>query len=141
MILEIENKIIDDVQTFYATQNVDISISSDFEEYPEEFPALMIRQISCSAYQRTQDDALEPHHYRVVFRLNTFSNKTTGAKTEVKRLMELNDRAMTSCKFTLTQSEITTNFDRSITMGTQAYTAIIGTPQTIGGDEVYQMYR
>lgn len=141
MILDIENKIIDDVQTFFSDREVSVNISSEFDDYPEEFPALMIRQTGSSVYTPTQDDDLTPHHWRVTFQLDIFSNKTSGAKSEVKRLMGLADEAMQSLKFTLTSSDITTNYDRTITRGTQVYRAIVGEPRTIDGNSVYQMYR
>lgn len=141
MILDIENKIIDDVQTFFANKSVQVNISSEFEDYPEDFPALMIRQIGSAVYTLTQDDDLTPHHWRVTFQLDTFSNKTSGAKSEVKKLMGLADEAMQALKFTLTSSDISTNFDRTITRGTQVYRAIVGEPKTVGNKQIYQMYR
>lgn len=141
MILNIENKIIDYVQTFFAGRGISVNISSEFDDYPEEFPALMIWQTGSSVYTQSQDDALIPHHWRVTIQLDTFSNKTSGAKSEVKNLMSVADEAMEALKFTLTKSDITTNYDRSIVRGRQTYRAIVGEPRTIDGDLVYQMYR
>ena len=142
MILDIENKIIDHVETFYSNQEESAFITSEYADIPEEFPAVMIQQTECSVYEQSQDESLAPHHFRVTFRIDSFSNKGSGlAKSEVKKLMELNDQAMQACKFTLTRSEIMTNFDRTITRGTQIFKAIVGAPKTVGYDQVYQMYR
>lgn len=138
---DFENKIIDEVQNFYTNAGVTALISSEFDDYPEEFPAIQIRQTGASAYVRTQDDSLDPHHFTVTFQIDTFSNKTSGAKSEVKALMKLNNEAMQAMKFTLTSSDIYTNFDRTITRGTQNYRVLVGAPKEVGDDAVYQLYR
>lgn len=138
---DFENRIIDAVQAFYESHGVSASISSEYNDFPEEFPAVQVRQTGASVYVRTQDESLEPHHFTVTFQIDTFSNKIGTSKSEVKELMKLNNQAMQSMKFTLTSSDVYTNFDRTITRGTQNYRVLVGAPKEVGDDVVYQLYR
>ena len=136
--IDIENKVIDTISEAFSGV---ADVSSTFVESPASFPWVYIAQISNDGYSRSYDNDLKDHHARVVFRLEYYSAKPNGAKQEVKDLMQVGDTAMQGMKFRRTSSGFVPDWDRTITRGYADYTAVVGEPQEIGDNVVYQMYR
>lgn len=136
--IDIENKVIDTIsQAFDGVAKV----SSVFVESPDEFPWVYIREITNTGYARSYDNRLCDHHAYVTFRIEYYSALDSGAKQEVKRLMQIGDVAMQSMKFRRTASNLVPNWDRTISRGCADYSAVVGEPHDIDGDTVFQMYR
>lgn len=134
--IDIENKVIDTVSR--AFDGV-AEVSSVYS--PSGFPFVYVREVSNISYQRSEDNALHDHHVRVTFRVECFSELENGAKQEVKALIQIADQTMMGMKFRRTAYGLIPNWDRSITRGYADYVAVVGEPQEIDGNTVFQMYR
>lgn len=134
--IDIENKVIDTVSK--AFDGV-AEVSSVYS--PSSFPFVYVRQVSNVAYFRSYDNALHEHHARVIFRIECYSELEEGAKQQVKALMQIADQTMQDMKFRRSSYGLIPNWDRAITRGYADYSALVGEPQEIGGDTVFQMYR
>lgn len=136
--IDIENYVITQLNNAYSGV---ATVSSVFTEEPESFPWVYARQISNAAVKRYSDDRLHAHAVNITIRIECYSALTSGAKQEVKNLLQIGDECMQNMKFTCTASNIIPNYDRSVTRGYADYTAMVWEPQEIDGDTVYQMYR
>lgn len=134
--VDIENKIIDTLaNAFDGVAEVSSVYSSS------NFPLVYVREVSNVGYPRSYDNDLHEHHAKVVIRVEYFSDLVSGAKQEVKAMMQIGDLTMQGMKFRRTSYGLIPNYDRSITRGYADYTAVVGEPREIDGDTVYQIYR
>ena len=136
--IDIENKVIDTISQAFSGV---ATVSSVYVESPATFPWVYARQMSNVGYTRSYDNELRDHHVRVTFRLEYFSAKESGAKQEVKAMMQIGDNCMQGMKFRRTASGLIPNWDRTITRGYADYSAVVGEPTEVGGDTVFQIYR
>lgn len=136
--IDIENKVIDTITEAFSGV---ADVSSVFVESRSKFPWVYIRQTANDGYSWSYDNDLREHHAYVSFRLEYYSNNPTGAKQEVKDLMQIGDEAMQGMKFRRDSSGLISNIDRAVTRGYADYHAVVGEPQQIGGNSVYQIYR
>lgn len=137
----IENKVIDTIQTALLSASISATVTSEFDPSPAEFPHVYARETGNSTYRRTQDTSLLEHHATVRFRVEVFSNKTSGGKEEVKTILNVIDLAMQNMKFTRTSSNFIPNYDRTITRAYADYTAVVQEGVGKDGNTVFQMYR
>lgn len=136
--IDIENKIIDTLAE--AFEGV-ATVSSVYVESPASFPWVYARVISNVGYARSYDNDLHEHHARVTVRIEHYSALKSGAKQEVKAMMQISDICMQGIKFRRTDYGLIPNYDRTITRGFADYTAVVGEPREEGNDTVYQIYR
>lgn len=136
--IDIENKIIDMLTT--AFEGV-AKVSGTYTESPSEFPWVYAREISNTGYNRSYDNDLHEHHANVTFRIEYYSAKQSGAKQEIKAMMQIGDTAMQDIKFRRTSFSFIPNWDRSITRAVADYRAVVGEGREVGNDVVFQIYR
>lgn len=144
--IDIENIVINTVCEALADAEITADVSSVYKEVPEEFPHIYIRQTESATLRKTQDTSLREHHASIRFRLEYFSNKTSGAREEIKRIAGVCDLAMQDMKFTRVAFDFIPNYDRTIQRAYSDYTAIVQEGVTTGqGTEnektTFQMYR
>ena len=136
--IDIENYVINQLSTAF-TGTADVT--GVFVEEPESFPCVYAHEVSNSTVSWVADESLNEHAAKVTIRLEYYSALVSGAKQQIKEMMEIGDTTMSSMKFTRTSSSIIPNYDRSVVRGYADYTAIVGEPKTVGDDLIYQMYR
>lgn len=136
--IDIENIVINALDSAFTGV---ADVSSVFVEEPEKLPWVYVRETKNTTLKRMSDESLYEHFVTVAYRIEYYSNKTHGAKQEVKDLMQIGDIAMQSMKFTRTGSGLIPNYNRAITRGYADYTAVVREPQDVDGNTVYQMFR
>ena len=100
---------------------------------PAKFPCLTLVEIDNATYERSQDADLTEHHATIVYEVNAYSNKTSGAKQECKAIMALVDTEMQKMGFTRLFCNQTKNLDNKIYRMTARYRGVIS--------EDYRIYR
>ena len=140
--IDVENLVIDTIsKALEASAYSNTLLVSDYTDTPSSFPCVSVIESDNYTYQRTQDNDLKEHHTNVMYEVNVYSNKTSGSKTEAKKILEIVDSAFQNIKFTRTIKQPIPNKDKTIYRIVARYTAVIGEAQTIDGNEVYQVYR
>ena len=139
--IDIENKVIDTIQTALTAAGISATVTSEYVESPSEFPHVYARETSNTTYRRSQDTSLREHHANVRYRVEVFSNKSVGAKEEVKSIQEVADLAMQDMKFTRVSMSFIPNYDRSIVRAYADYAAIVREGVDEDGNTVHYMYR
>lgn len=92
---------------------------------PAKFPCLTLVEDDNATYEKTQDTALTEHHATIMYTVNCYSNKTSGAKQECKAIMELVDAQMWKMGFTRMFCNQSKNMDSKIYRMTARYRAVI----------------
>lgn len=100
---------------------------------PAKFPCLTLVEDDNATYEKSLDVALTEHHATVMYTVNAYSNKTSGAKQECKAIMALVDEQMQQMGFTRLFCNQVKNADTKIYRMTARYQGIIS--------EDYRVYR
>lgn len=139
--VEVENLVIDTIKNRLISEGLTVSISSVGERTPSTFPAVSIYEADNYSYRKTQDDVSREHHASLMYSVNVYSNKKSGAKQEAKQIFAIVDDELQSFKFTRTSMFPDANQDKSIYRIVARYEAVVAQGQEIGGDTIYQVYR
>lgn len=139
--IDIENIVINTIYAALTDAGISAEVSSVYKDTPETFPHVYARQIDNATLRSTQDTSLLEHHASVRFRVDVFSNKSVGAKEEVKTIANVVDLAMQTMKFTRAAFNFIPNYDRTVVRAYADYTAIVGEGRDVNGVTVHQMYR
>lgn len=140
--IDVENLVIDTIsKALKASAYSNTLLVSDYTDAPSSFPCVSVIESDNYTYRRTQDDDLKEHHTNVMYEVNVYSNKTSGAKTEAKKIMEIVDSTFQNIKFTRTVKQAIPNRDKSVYRIVARYEAVIGEGFKQGNDTIYQVYR
>lgn len=100
---------------------------------PARFPCMTIWEADNSTYMNSLDSEMTEHHATLMYEVNVYSNKISGAKQEAKAIMALIDAQMLEMGFTRTFCNPMKNQETKIYRITARYTGVI--------DENYRIYR
>ena len=140
--IDVENLVIDTIsKALKASAYSNTLLVSDYTDSPSSFPCVSVIEMDNYTYRKTQDDDLKEHHTNVMYEVNVYSNKTSGSKSEAKKIMEVVDTAFQNIKFTRTVKQAIPNRDKSIYRIVARYEAVIGEGFKQGDDTIYQVYR
>lgn len=140
--IDIENLVIDKIsKALQASAYSNTFVTSEYTDSPSSFPCVSVVEADNYTYRKTQDDDLKEHHVNVMYEVNVYSNKTKASKTEAKKIANIVDDTFQNNKFTRTFKYGIPNKDKTIYRIIMRFEAVIGEPQTIGQDTIYQVYR
>ena len=92
---------------------------------PAKFPCLTLVEDDNATYEKSQDTDLTEHHATVMYTVNCYSNKTSGAKQECKAIMALVDEQMQQMGFTRLFCNQIKNADTKIYRMTARYRGVV----------------
>ena len=123
--IDVENLVIDTIsKAIGASAYSNTLVVSDYTDTPSNFPCVSV---------------IEADNY--TYEVNVYSNKTKGAKSEAKAILEIVDTAFQNIKFTRTFKNNIPNKDKTIYRIVARYEAVIGEGFTSGNDTIYPVYR
>ena len=131
--IDIENVVYNRVATAFSNSYPNGSSYGEATETPAKFPCLTLTEQDNSTYTGSLDAEMKEHDAWVMYDLNVYSNKVSGAKQECKAIMALADSEMLSMGFTRMYCNPTKNFDSRIYRMTARYRAVVS--------EHYRIYR
>lgn len=139
--IDIENYVITTIKSALAATFPSAAVYGVYIEAPSVFPCVCIVEDDNYTYTPSQDNDLVEHHANVMYSVNVYSNKKTGAKEEAKAIFDVVDLALQDMKFTRKVRSQIPNVDRTIYRVVGRYSAVVQEPQIEGGNTVYQIYR
>ena len=139
--IDIENIVFDTIAAALRAAYQDISIYGEDIDVPAKFPAVAIRQIDNTTYQKTQDGSLRENHAQITFGADVYSALTRGSKSRAKAIMNTVDETMQGMRFTRIMMSPVPNMSRGIYRISARYTAVVAAGETSGNNTVYQIYR
>lgn len=139
--INIENKVFNDIAQMLRTKYSGISVIGEYVESPSTFPCVTIVEDDNSTYLNSRDDSNVEHHANVMYSVNVYSNLVKGKKSQAKEIANDIDNAMMGMKFTRNMMSQVPNIDRTIYRITARYTAVVEEGKDIDGNEVHRIYR
>lgn len=97
--IDIETAVFSRVAAAYDAGFPDGSRYGEPNDTPAKFPCMTLVEDDNATYQRSLDADLREHHATVMYTVNAYSNKVSGAKQECKAIMALVDEQMQSMGF------------------------------------------
>nr|DAR40325.1 MAG TPA: hypothetical protein [Caudoviricetes sp.] len=131
--IDVESTIFNRVAEKFSEAYPGGSRYGEYVSSPTQFPCLILMEEDNSTYERSLDAQMAEHDANLMYSVNVYSNKTSGAKQECKEIMQLVDTEMLSMGFTRTFCNQTKNEDKKIYRMTARYRAVIS--------EDYRIYR
>lgn len=140
--IDVENLVIDTIsKALKASAYSNTLVTSEYTDAPSSFPCVSVVESDNYTYRKTQDDSLTEHHANLMYEVNVFSNKTKGARSEVKAIMDIVDSTFQNIKFTRTTKLFIPNKDKTISRAVARFEAIVAEGYTQNGSIIYQVYR
>ena len=130
--IDIENQVFDRVARRVREQFPDIFMTGEYVMSPPSFPAASGVEMDNASRESTVDSGSSENHANVMYEWNTYSNKTTGKKTECKAIMALIDEEMTAMGFVRsTLTPVPNEYDSTIYRMVGRYRAAVSTDHKI----------
>lgn len=138
--IDVFNLVFTTVHTAINAEFQGVDVKQEYIDESAVFPCVTITEGSNVDYRKTMDNFLNPHHARVMYDINVYTNSQTR-QTDARKIMSCIDDAMHGMKFVRTMMQNTPNIDRNIYRLTARYESVIEYQKVINGDTVYQVYR
>ena len=130
--IDIENQVFDRVAKRVREQFPNIFMTGEYVKSPPSFPAASGMEMDNSSLDSTIDSGSNENHANVMYEWNTYSNKTTGKKSECKAIMALIDSEMTAMGFVrVTLTPVPNEYDSTIYRMIGRYRAAVSTNHRI----------
>ena len=130
--IDIENVIFDRVATKVREKYPGIFMTGDYVKSPPSFPAASGMEMDNSIREATIDSGSNENHANVMYEWNTYSNKTTGKKSECKAIMALIDEEMLAMGFSrVTLTPVPNEYDSTIYRMVGRYRACVSADNKI----------
>lgn len=131
--IDIESTVFNQVANAFDAAHPNGSRYSEETSSPPRFPCLTLVQTDNYTYEGSLDAEHKEHDAWVVFEVNVYSNKISGAKQECKKVMDLVDKQLQSLNFVRLFCNPTKNADQKYFRMTARYRAVVS--------ENYILYR
>lgn len=123
--IDIESVVFSRVAEKFSSAYPDGSRYGEAVDTPARFPCLTLVESDNATYQRSQDTDLKEHHATLLYDLNIYSNKVSGAKQECKAILSLVDPVIQEMGFTRLFCSQTKNLDSKIYRVTARYRSVV----------------
>lgn len=97
--IDIENDVFSEVKQKAVKVFPKLSMKGEEIRVPSEFPCASLEEIDNYSYDKTVDSASNENHAEVTFELSVYSNKTSGKKSECKKIFAFIDNLMLDMGF------------------------------------------
>lgn len=139
--IDIFNMVFDTV--FNAVKAVDDD--ADIMDVPADmfakYPAVTVRETNNVPLKRMNTDDCAENCSRLSYEIRVYCNDKELAKSHAKQIFQAVDAAMQGMKFYRTMKRELPNQDRTVFVIYGRWEVVVGQPQEINGNTVYQMYR
>lgn len=124
--VDVENIVFTKVATSLRSEFSGIFVSGETVAAPSTFPAATIVEMDNSIYERSIDSSKTENHVTVMYQAEAYSNRTSGRKSEAKKILADIDKTMESLGFVRISKSPMNNMDSSIYRMVARYRAVIG---------------
>lgn len=131
--IDIESTVFDAIAKTFSAAYPKGSRYGEHVDTPVAFPCITLIEQDNYTYEGSLTDEPKERHANLMYELNIYSNKTSGAKLECKAILALLDAKMQSLGFVRTMKAQTKNQDTKIYRVTARYRAVVS--------DDYRIYR
>ncbi len=129
--INIENQIITKVSTELSKTYKSIEVSSEEDRVPASFPFVSIIETDNCTYSSTIDSGSNENHVQVTYTVNVYSNKTSGKKSQAKKIMSVVDEVLLKLGFTRSMLNPVSMNDATICRYVARYSAVVSKDELI----------
>ncbi len=129
--INIENQIITKVSTELSKTYKSIEVSSEEDRVPASFPFVSIIETDNYTYSSTIDSGSNENHVQVTYTVNVYSNKTSGKKSQAKKIMSVVDEVLLKLGFTRSMLNPVSMNDATICRYVARYSAVVSKDELI----------
>lgn len=130
--IDIENEVFDRVAKRVREQFPNIFMTGEYVKSPSSFPAASLVEMDNSIRESTVDSGSNENHANVMYEANVYSNKTTGKKSECKKILALIDEEMIAMGFVRsTLTPVPNEYDSTIYRMVARYRAAVSSDHKI----------
>ncbi len=129
--INIENQVVTKVYNELVKSYKSIEVSSEEDRVPSSFPFVSIMETDNYSYKSTITSSSNENHVNVTYEVNVYSNKTSGKKTQAKKIMSIVDDVMLNLGFNRNTLNPVSLNDATICRYVARYSAIVGKDETI----------
>ena len=120
------NEIFTSVATSVRNKHTGTSVTGEYTRKPSKFPAVTLDEIQNVVVDRLEDSSNAENFAGVTYRLQVFSNKRTGKKTEARGIFATADAEMRRMGFRrVTYTTTPEIYDSTIYNITATYEAVV----------------
>lgn len=124
--LDFLNEIFTTVATAVRAAHSGVTVTGEYTRKPSKFPAVTLDETENVVVGELVDSSKEEHFSGLTYRLQVFSNKTSGKKAEARAIFATADEVMRSLGFRrVTYTTIPEIYESTIYSITATYEAII----------------
>lgn len=129
--INIENQIVTLVANKLTETYKNIEVSSEEDRVPSTFPFVSIIETDNYSYNSTVDSGSNENHVNVTYEVNVYSNKTSGKKSQAKKIMSIVDETLLNLGFSRNTLTPISMSDATICRYTARYGAVVSTQEKI----------
>ena len=120
------NEIFTSVATSVRNKHTGTTVTGEYTRKPSKFPAVTLDEIQNVVVDRLEDSSNAENFAGVTYRLQVFSNKRTGKKTEAREIFATSDAEMRRMGFRrVTYTTTPEIYDSTIYNITATYEAVV----------------
>lgn len=130
--IDVESEIFDSVATVVRDEFPKIYMTGEYVKSPPSFPCVSLVEVDNSVYRNSSTNCEEENHVAVTYEVNIYSNKTSGKKSECRKIAGIIDTKLANLGFTRMMLEPVPNMeDSTIYRLLGRYRAVVGKDKTI----------
>ena len=120
------NEIFTTVATPVREEHPGTMVSGEYTRQPSKFPAVTLDEIQNVTVENLEDSSKEERFSRLTYRLQVFSNKTSGKKAEARAIFATADRVMRRLGFRrITYTTTPEIYDSTVYSISATYEAVV----------------
>jgi len=124
--LDFLNEIFTTVATAVRAAHSTATVTGEYTRKPSKFPAVTLDETANVAVGELEDSSQEERYSALTYRLQVFSNKTSGKKAEARAIFATADEAMRNLGFRrITYTTTPEIYESTIYSITATYEAVI----------------
>ena len=130
--IDIESEIFDIISKKVRGMYKSIFMTGEYVKSPPSFPCVSIIEMDNQIYRNTRTSNYIENHSQVMYEVNVYSNKTSGKKSEAKKILSIIDTVFEKLGFTrIMVSPVPNEQDATIYRIVARYRAIISKEKVI----------
>lgn len=124
--LDFLNEIFTAVASAVRAAHSGVTVTGEYTRKPSKFPAVTLDETANVAVAELEDSSQEERYSALTYRLQVFSNKTSGKKAEARAIFATADQAMRNLGFRrITYTTTPEIYESTIYSITATYEAVI----------------
>lgn len=139
--IDIENFVFDTFYNHLIAIFPNANITSGYDEKSAASLTVIIRETNNVPFRKTATDDCVENHARLTYEIEVICDEESTGRIKCKNVLAEVDTAAQGMKMTRIHKNRPINIDRTKWRQYARYEVIVGKPQTINGNTVYQMYR